>query len=98
MTDEKQYTRGHFIGIGIAIGLPMGIPLGLAVRNIALGPLIGVIIGLMAGFVMEKMYNKNPIELTKEEKARRKKMSLIGIAMGIVVFVVAVAFYTINMM
>jgi len=93
MKDEKQYPKGHFIGMGLAIGIPIGMPIGLALGNIALGPAIGLPIGLGLGIAMEKSYNKNPIELTEKEKTKKKKMSLIGILVGLIVFVGIVLSY-----
>ncbi len=91
--NEKQYPKGHFIGMGLAIGIPIGVPVGLALGNIALGPAIGLPIGLGLGAAMEKKYNKNPIELTEKERTRKKRMSLIGILVGSIVFVGIVLAY-----
>ncbi len=93
MKNEKQYPKGHFIGIGLAIGIPIGIPIGLALGNIALGPAIGLPIGLGLGVAMEKKYNKNPIELTEKEKIKKKRMSLIGILVGLILFIAIVLAY-----
>ena len=93
MENEKQYPKGHFIGMGLAIGIPIGVPIGLALGNIALGPAVGLPIGLGVGVALEKKYNKNPIELTEEEKSKRKRMSLIGVLVGSIVFIGIVLAY-----
>ena len=93
MNNEKQYPKGHFIGMGLAIGIPIGVPIGLALGNIALGPAIGLPIGLGLGAAMERKYNKNPIELTEKEKTKREEMSFIGIPVGLAVFVGIVLAY-----
>jgi len=74
--NEKQYPKGHFIGMGLAIGIPIGVPIGLGL-----------------GAAMERKYNKNPIELTEKEKTKKKKMSFIGILVGLAVFVAIVLVY-----
>ena len=96
MKDEKRYPKGHFIGMGLAIGIPIGVPIGLALGNIALGPAMGLPLGLGLGIAMEKKYNKNPIELKEEEKIKKKRMSLIGILIGLIFFIgiVLVYFFT----
>ena len=93
MRETKQYKKGHFINIALAIGIPVGIPIGLALGNIALGPMLGVLIGLGIGVVLEKMYNKNPVELTEREKSRIKKMSLIAFISGVILFVSVLSIY-----
>ncbi len=93
MKNENEYPKGHFLGMGLAIGIPIGMPIGLALGNIAFGPAIGLPIGLGLGAAMEKKYNKNPIELTEKEKTRKKRMSLIGILVGSIVFVGIVLVY-----
>ena len=90
---KEQYTKGHFTGIGMAIGILIGMPMGLALGNIALGPAIGVPIGLGIGAVLEKRYNKYPRELTRQEKARQKRASWIGIAVGTAFLIAGVLVY-----
>ena len=93
MKEEKKYQKGYFIGIGIAIGLPIGIPIGLALGNIALGPAMGLPIGLVIGLIMEKRLNKNPIELSEEDKDRQKKLSWFGILIGVLLIVSIVTLF-----
>ncbi len=93
MKNEKQYPKGYFIGIGLAIGIPIGLPVGLAIGNMALGPALGLPIGLVLGMAMEKKYNKNPRELTEQEKMRQKRMSWLGILIGLVLFIGIVSIY-----
>ncbi len=59
----------------MAIGISIGVPIGLALGNIALGPAIGLPIGLVLGVAMEK------------EKIKKIKMSLIGILIGLILFI-----------
>jgi len=89
----KRYNKGHFIGIGIAIGLPLGVPIGVAIGNIALGPAMGLPFGLIIGLLMEKKLNPNPIEISDEEKARQKKLSWIGIVIGILLLISVIALF-----
>ena len=93
MKEDKRYTKGHFIGIGIAIGLPIGIPIGLALGNIALGPALGLPIGLSIGIAMEKIHNKNPIPLTQEEKTKQNRWSWIGISVGLFLAIILAIIY-----
>ena len=85
--EEKRYHKGHFIGIGLAIGLPIGIPIGMAIGNIALGPAMGLPIGLALGILMENRLNRNPIEPSDEEKARQRRFTWIGIAIGVLLLI-----------
>lgn len=94
MEVQKRYKKGHFIEMGLTTGIPIGIPLGLALGNIALGPLLGVIIGLAAGFLMERILNKNSVELTEKEKLKRKKTSRAGIITGLILFLTLVVIYS----
>ena len=50
-------------------------------------------IGLGLGVAMEKKYNKNPRELTEKEKTKQKRMSWIGILVGLVLFIGIVLVY-----
>ena len=93
MEAHKQYKKGHFIEMGLAAGIPAGIPVGLILGNIALGPLFGVIIGLGSGFLMERLFNKNAVELTEKEREKRKKISLAGIIAGLVLFLTITVMY-----
>jgi hypothetical protein len=98
MKVQKRYKKGHFIEMGLAAGIPSGIPLGLVLGNIALGPLLGVFIGLGTGFLMENIFNKNPVELSEKEKAKRNKLSRIGIITGLVLFlVIAVMYFSVKL-
>lgn len=86
MKEKKRYKKGHFIEMGLVIGIPCGIPIGLILGNIALGPLLGVILGLGTGYLLESIFNKNPIELKEKERSKIKKMSWIGFIIGLAVF------------
>lgn len=96
MKSKKQYTKGHFIGFGLAIGIPAGIPVGLAIGNIAFGPLIGTVIGIITGVILEKTLNKNPIELSEEARAKKRKFYIIGLTFGLIIFVGILSFYLLN--
>ncbi|MDK2939211.1 MAG: hypothetical protein PWQ51_1375 [Methanolobus sp.] len=74
---DKRYPKGHFMATGIAIGLPLGIPIGIALEFLALGPFIGIFLGIGLGLYMEKKYNPNPLQLSPEEEAQRKKIILV---------------------
>jgi hypothetical protein len=93
MTTEKQYPKGHFIGIGLAIGIPIGIPIGLALGNIALGPVIGLPIGFGLGVALEKKYNNNPRELSEIEIQRKKTLSWMGLIVGLILFISVLSTY-----
>lgn len=84
---KNQYKKGHFIETGLIIGIPSGIPFGLILGNIAYGPFIGVILGLTVGVILEKMLNKNPVELTAEEKFKKNKLWKTTLNLGLVVFI-----------
>lgn len=86
MTSEKHYPRGHFIGIGLATGIPLGMLIGFVLGNIALGPALGLPIGLVFGMSLEKGYNKNPIELSENEKKNRDKFLWLVFLLGLFVF------------
>lgn len=87
MATENQYSKGHFVGMGLAIGIPIGVALGLAIGNIALGPAMGLPIGLVLGLVFEKKYNKNPRTLTQREIEKSKRFYRIGVLAGLILFV-----------
>ena len=93
MKPGEPYPKGHFLPIGLAIGIPIGVPIGLALGNIALFPAMGVPIGLALGVAMETKYNKNPREFTETEKARQRRMSWIGVAVGTVFLIAGVLVY-----
>ena len=79
--------------MGLAVGIPVGIPVGLVIGNIALGPMLGVIIGLGTGFLIERIFNKNPIEPTEKEKVVRNKLSFAGIIIGLALFLTVLVIY-----
>ena len=87
MKEEKQYSKGYFIEMGLVLGIPLGIPIALALGSIAFGPLIGTILGLTTGFLLEKKLNKNPIELSEKEKSKKKKVYSATLIVGLVLFV-----------
>jgi hypothetical protein len=93
MEAQKRYKKGHFIEVGLAAGIPAGIPMGLILGNIALGPLFGVIIGLTTGLLLEKLFNKNAVELTEKERLKRKKISRAGIITGLALFLTIAVLY-----
>jgi hypothetical protein len=90
---RKQYIKGHFIPIGLAVGLPIGIPIGMLLGHIALGPAIGLPIGLIIGAILEKRLNTNPIELSKDEKIKRKKVLWTSVILGFVILVLLIEWY-----
>ena len=90
----KKYPKGHFIGLGIAIGAPMGIPLWLVIGNpgmIAIGIAVGVAIG--AAMESEAKKKGQIRALTKKERADRKRLSWIGIAIGALLFLVLLSVF-----
>ncbi len=101
MGDKKEkYPEGHFLGmwmgIGIAIFAGIGIPLSVATDNpglIGIGPALGVAFGLAIGQAMEDKHRKEGRirPLTKEEKKRKERLVLAGIAalsVGVVAFLI----------
>ena len=93
MEAGKRYKKGHFIEMGLAAGIPVGIPVGLAIGNIALGPLLGVVIGLGTGFLIERIFNKNPVEPTEKGKIVINKFSFTGIIIGLALFLTVLVIY-----
>lgn len=87
MNRDEKHTRGYYPGIGLAIGIPIGIPIGLALGNIAFGPAIGLLIGLIIGLLMEKKFNKEPLQLSKEEIQKQKSFTWILLLIGIALFI-----------
>nr|WP_321496771.1 hypothetical protein [uncultured Methanolobus sp.] len=86
---EKRYPKGHFVAVGMVMGLPLGIPIGIVLGMIAIGPAIGLILGLGIGMYLEKKYNPEPLQMTPEEEAQRKKIILVlcGVfLLGIIAF------------
>ncbi len=88
MDKEEKHTKGYYLGIGLAMGIPIGIPIGMALGNIAFGPAIGALIGLFIGLILEKRFNKEPLQLSKEEMQKQKTFSWILILIGIALFTV----------
>ncbi len=96
MENKKQHVKGHFIEMGLVIGMPLGIAIGLAIKNIAFGPLIGAFIGIVSGIILEKKFNQNPIELSEEAKAKKRKFYLISLSVGLIFFVGVLSIYFLN--
>jgi len=97
MLNDKKYTKGHFMGIGLAIGIPISIPVGLIFGNIGYGPLIGLAIGLTIGYLMEKSNNKNPILQSEQELKNQIKWAKISVVVGLMLFVILAATYFVMM-
>ncbi len=76
--------------MGMIIGLPLGIPIGLLSGMISVGPAIGIALGAGIGLYLEKRYNPEPLKMTPEEEAQRKKI-LIALSsiflLGIIAFI-----------
>ncbi|WP_340819634.1 hypothetical protein [Methanolobus sp. WCC4] len=88
---EKRYPKGHFMARGMIMGLPLGIPIGIILEMIAIGPAIGLGLGVGIGAYLERRYNPDPLPMTPEEEAQRKKvlMALSGIfLLGIIMFII----------
>lgn len=96
MATQKRYKKGHFLNLGIAIGPGLGVPLGLAMGNIAIGIAIGVGLGTAVGAVLEQKMNSNPIAFTEEEKRKQKKVFLISLITGAVLFLIFLTLYLIK--
>ncbi len=96
MGSKKRYVKGHFIELGLVIGMPLGVAVGLAIGNIAFGPLIGAVIGIVMGAIFENKLNKNPIELSEEAKAKKRKYYLITLTVGILFFVGVLSIFLLN--
>lgn len=73
---EKRYPKGYFVATGMVLGLPLGIPIGLVLGMVALGPGIGIALGAGIGVLLEKKYNPDPLLMSPEENAQRKKVLL----------------------
>ena len=87
---NKKYPEGHFVGIWtviwIAIFTAVGIPISIITKNpgiIGIWPALGVAVGLSIGQGVENKYKKEGKirPLNKDEKKRKKRAVLIGIAL-----------------
>ena len=78
------------MAMGMVIGLPLGIPIGIVIGMIAIGPAIGLALGTAIGTILEKRYNPEPLPLSQEQEAQRKKviLALGGIfLLGMIMFI-----------
>jgi hypothetical protein len=99
MEKQKKYPEGHFMGIGIAIGIAIFSGVGIAISNatdnpglIGLGPALGVAIGVAIGSAMEEKAKKEGKirPLTKQEKARQRKIGFIGLAIAAIALILVI--------
>lgn len=86
----KPKKKNYYLGLGIAIGLPIGIVFGIAIDNISVGPAIGMAFGVAIGLMMEKKYNKEPLE--GDTQILPKNFTLLTLVLGAAVLLLGLAF------
>jgi len=92
MPEQKEYPKGHWMGIGIAIGMSIGmfsgLIMGIVMDNIpigiALGPAMGAGIGCALGAALEAKHKNQIRPLSAKEKKTRKTALIFGVIIGIV--------------
>jgi hypothetical protein len=73
MNNSKRHEKGYYWGIGYAIGFPLFFAIGLILERMEIFTTIGLVIGFSLGWILEKKFNKNSVELSIDEQVRRKK-------------------------
>jgi len=73
MNSSRRHEKGHYWGIGYAIGFPLFFAIGLILERMEIFTAIGLVIGFLLGWILEKKFNKNSVELSIDEQVRRKK-------------------------
>jgi len=96
MEQSSRHEKGHYWAIGFAISFPICFTIGLILEKIALGTSIGLIVGFSLGLILERKINKNPIELSKDEIKKRKKVAWSLIIVGAVMMVFFTLIYFLN--
>jgi hypothetical protein len=95
---QASHPEGYWMGIGVALGIALGLPLGLAINamgdagsGIAIGPAMGVAIGVAIGTALEQRHKGETRPLTSYEKRARRWTTWVGIAVLVLLAVVAAA-------
>lgn len=73
MNNSTSHEKGYYWGIGYAIGFPLFFAIGLILERMEIFTAIGLVIGFSLGWILEKKFNKNSVELSNDEQLRRKK-------------------------
>jgi hypothetical protein len=96
---QEKRPEGYWMGIGVALGVALGLPLGLAINaamgdagsGMAIGPAMGVAIGVAIGTALEQQHKGETRPLTSYEKRARRWTTWVGIAVLVLLAVVAAA-------
>jgi ABC-type nickel/cobalt efflux system permease component RcnA len=92
--EKKQYSRGHWMGVGIvtgmAIGMPFGLFTGMFLKNMAIGialcPVFGLGMGIAIGAVLKVKFQHNARQMTRKEKHIQKQV-IIAAAILFILFI-----------
>jgi ABC-type nickel/cobalt efflux system permease component RcnA len=92
--EKKQYSRGHWMGVGIvtgmAIGMPFGLFTGMFLKNMAIGivlcPAFGLGMGIAIGAVLKVKFQHNVRQMTRKEKHIQKQV-IIASAILFILFI-----------
>ena len=96
---QARHPEGYWMGIGVALGVALGLPLGLAINaamgdagsGMAIGPAMGVAIGVAIGTALEQRHRGEIRPLTSYEKRARRWTTWVGMAVLVLLAVVAAA-------
>jgi len=96
---RTRHPEGYWMGIGVALGVALGLPLGLAINGamgdagsgMAIGPAMGVAIGVAIGTALEQRHKGETRPLTSYERRARRWMTWGGIAVLVLLAVIAAA-------
>ena len=95
--NERKYSKGYWMAVGISIGVAIGVALGPLFDNIGIGIAIGVAIGSGIGASLEQKNKDNIRPLTEQEQKRQKLGVVIGLALvGILLLATIVAYFLVG--
>ena len=83
------------MALGVALGLPLGLAINAAMGDagsgMAIGPAMGVAIGVAIGTALERRHKGETRPLTSYEKRARRWTTWVGIAVLVLLAVIAAA-------
>ena len=86
----KPQQKNYYIFLGLVFGTLLGSALGFVMCNMTLCPVFGLFIGVGIGVVLEKKYNKKPLE--GERDLLTDKLRILSLILGVLVLLMSLVF------
>ncbi len=95
--NDRKYSKGYWMAVGISVGVAIGVAMGPLFDNIGVGIAIGIAIGSGIGASLERRNKDNIRPLTEQEQKRQKLGIVIGLALvGLLFLTLIIAYFLVG--